>query len=326
VTTAFAAVAGALRAEGQISTSTGMSTSMSTPAEAGIAADIMPFALTTPMHVGQAALKVRDLTAMSAYYRSVLGFEPIAATDKEVTLGAGGVALLHLIHAPDAGFESQSAAGLFHIAYLMPTRKDLARWLVHVARMRVPLTGFADHSVSEAIYLNDPEGNGIEVYSDRPREKWTWDGDVVTMGTKQLDIDSIVALTDPLKDDYNKAPSGLRIGHMHLRVGEIAKARSFYESAVGLQSTRGNRPDAAFLSSGRYHHHVAMNTWNSQGAGARNGAETGLDWFSLRVDSQTTLSQQQARLSEAGFTVTALKNGVLEAFDPWGTKLRLEIA
>ncbi|MBD9386237.1 VOC family protein [Agrobacterium sp. AGB01] len=312
VTSASAALAGAVKAEGMTNLT--------------LSTDAMPFALTTPMHIREAAIRVKNLDNMLAYYRQVMGFTEIARNGNTVIVGAGGTALLHLIHMPEAEFESQSAAGLFHIAYLMPTRKDLARWLVHVARMQAPVTGFADHNVSEAVYLNDPEGNGIEVYSDRQKDSWQWDGDVVTMGTKELDIDDIVALTDTTKDDYTIAPDNLRIGHMHLRVGDIAKGRAFYENAVGLASTRGNREDAAFLSSGRYHHHVAINTWNSRGAELRDDKQTGLAWFSLTITDAADIKQQQARLEAAGYKISQLENGDVEAVDPWGTGLRLQKA
>lgn len=149
--------------------------------------------------MGQAALRVRDLDQMIDYYRSVLGMNEVERTARGVTLGVGAVPLLDLVHKPAADFESPTSAGLFHIAYLMPSRKDLARWLVHAALKQVPLSGFADHNVSEAIYLNDPEGNGIEVYSDRPKDTWVWSGNVVKMGTEPLDVDDLVTLTDTRK-------------------------------------------------------------------------------------------------------------------------------
>lgn len=309
ISCAASALAGAVRAEGG--------------AVAAPAATNPPFALTTPMHVGEAALKVRDIDAMKAYYQSVLGLREIAQTARGVTLGTNGVPLLHLVHKPAADFEGPNSAGLFHIAYLMPTRKDLARWLVHAAATQVPLTGFADHNVSEAIYLNDPEGNGIEVYSDRPSDEWIWTGDVVKMGTEQLDIDDLVSLTNIRKDDYEIAPEALRIGHVHLKVGKIDTARAFYQQALGLQSTRGERKDASFLSSGRYHHHLAVNTWNSEGAGERNAAETGLDWFSLTVRNPDDILAQKERLREGGYVLVEMEDGAIEAIDPWGTRLRL---
>ena len=194
---------------------------------------------------------------------------------------------------------------------------------MHAALKQVPLTGFADHNVSEAIYLNDPEGNGIEVYSDRPKDTWVWSGSVVKMGTEQLDIDDLVKLTDTKRSDYETAPAGMRIGHVHLRVGEIATARAFYEEAIGLRPTQDARSDASFLSSGGYHHHLAVNTWNSRGAKERNAMETGLDWFSLTIRNPADLEAQKTRLRAAGYVLVEMENNVVEAIDPWGTRLRL---
>lgn len=281
----------------------------------------LPFALTTPAHVNAAALKVRDLDNMLAYYRQVLGLAVLDKTAERATLGAGGTPFLHLERRAGAELEAPTAAGLFHIAYLMPTRRDLARWLVHAATIQVPVDGFADHNVSEAIYLTDPEGNGIEVYSDRPKERWEWRDGLVTMGTNELDIDSIVALTDRTRDDYASAPEALRIGHIHLRVGDVARARTFYGTLLGLDSTRGNRPDAAFLSSGGYHHHVAVNSWNSRDAQKRDPGQTGLDWFSLTVTDPVLFEAQKKRLSDAGIGVE--KDSIYSAEDPWGTNIRL---
>jgi catechol 2,3-dioxygenase len=309
ISCAASALAGALRAEGAVPV-------------AG-AASALPFALTTPMHIGQAAIRVRELDAMIDYYRSVLGMNEVERTARGVTLGIGTVPLLDLVHKPAADFESPTSAGLFHIAYLMPSRKDLARWLVHAALKQVPLSGFADHNVSEAIYLNDPEGNGIEVYSDRPKDTWVWSGNVVKMGTEQLDIDDLVKLTDTKRSDYETAPAGMRIGHVHLRVGEIATARAFYEEAIGLRPTQDARSDASFLSSGGYHHHLAVNTWNSRGARERNAMETGLDWFSLTIRNPADLEAQKTRLRAAGYVLVEMENNVVEAIDPWGTRLRL---
>ena len=190
-------------------------------------------------------------------------------------LGSGGVPLLSSERRESAAREARNAAGLYHTAFLMPTRKDLARWLVHAAANKVPLSGFADHLVSESVYLDDPEGNGIEVYADRAPETWKWDAGSVAMATDQLDIDGLLALTDTRTTDYAKAPDDLRIGHMHLRVGDLEQADRFYGGAIGFDPTR-KRSGAAFLSSGRYHHHLGINVWQSAGAGPRDDAATGL--------------------------------------------------
>lgn len=282
----------------------------------------MPFALRTPMHCGAVALRVRDLDRVADYYRHLLGLDMIDRTRETAVLGAGGVALLRLTARPGAPYEPPTQAGLFHTAFLMPTRRDLARWIMHVASARIPVTGASDHAVSEAVYLDDPEGNGIEVYSDRPPERWQWAGGVVQMGTYALDVDSLLALARADARRYQGAPAQLRIGHVHLRVGDIPRGRAFYHEGVGLDPTR-ERAGAAFLSSGGYHHHVAMNTWRSGGAGGRDPRQTGLDWFSLSVTEAALIEAQAARLESLGARVRPLDGGGIEATDPWGTGLRL---
>ncbi|MGF9566512.1 VOC family protein [Neorhizobium sp. JUb45] len=311
VTSAAAALPGALAAEG-IAAGT-------TPA-----ASALPFALTTPIHCGEVAIRVRDLDNMFAYYREVLGLSELSRSKDGATLGAGKTPLLHLIAVADAKIEPLNSAGLFHVAYLMPNRAELARWLVHIAMTGVPVSGFADHNVSEAVYMMDPEGNGIEVYSDRPRESWQWSDGVVTMGTEPLDVDGILALADTKKDTFTGAPDLMRIGHMHLKVGDLTKGDAFYVASAGLVHTRKGRQDAAFLSSGGYHHHVAMNVWNSKGAGMRESGQTGLAWFSLEVADEKMLAAQRERFEAAGFAPKAIADGKgFEVIDPWGTGLRL---
>ncbi|SHK15147.1 catechol 2,3-dioxygenase [Bradyrhizobium lablabi] len=279
------------------------------------------FASRTPMRVGMVTMRVRQLDPIADFYRDVLGLTVMERSGTAALLGSGGVKLLALEAHPDAATESRSAAGLFHTAFLMPTRKDLARWLVHAAINRVPFSGFADHRVSESVYLDDPEGNGIEVYADRDPSLWQWSAGTVTMATDQLNIDDLLTLTDTRASDFATAPDGLRIGHVHLRVGDIAQAENFYHGTVGLDPTR-RRNGASFLSSGHYHHHLGMNVWQSAGAGRRDERATGLAWFSLEVEKQDLLAAQQERLRKAGAQLATVENG-LEAVDPWGTRVRL---
>ncbi|OCK61595.1 VOC family protein [Bradyrhizobium sp. LMTR 3] len=279
------------------------------------------FANRTPMRIGMVTLRVRNLDLVTNYYRDAIGLTVMQRTATGARLGAGGVPLLDLTLRAGAASEARSAAGLYHTAFLMPTRKDLARWLVHAATNKVPLSGFADHLVSESVYLDDPEGNGIEVYADRAPESWKWDGGTVAMATDPLDIDGLLTLTNPRISNYAGAPDGLRIGHMHLRVGDLEQADRFYGGAIGFDPTR-KRTGAAFLSSGRYHHHLGINVWQSSGAGRRDDASTGLAWFSLEVASEEILQAQQQRLRQAGAPAAAIANGI-ETADPWGTKVRL---
>ena len=279
------------------------------------------FANRTPMRVGMVTLRVRNLDLVTDYYRDVIGLTVMARSVMGALLGAGGVRLLNLQRRESAPREARNAAGLYHTAFLMPTRKDLARWLVHAAANKVPLSGFADHLVSESVYLDDPEGNGIEVYADRAPDTWKWENGSVAMATDQLDFDSLLALTDTRTTKYAKAPDDLRIGHMHLRVGDLAQADRFYGGTIGLDPTR-KRSGAAFLSSGRYHHHLGINVWQSAGAGPRDSTAMGLAWFSLEVASDEILQAQTLRLQQAGAPATAIENGI-ETSDPWGTGLRL---
>ncbi|MDE5454793.1 VOC family protein [Bradyrhizobium sp. CSA112] len=279
------------------------------------------FANRTPMRVGMVTLRVRNLDLVADYYRDAIGLTVMQRTATGARLGAGGVPLLDLSLRAGASAEARNAAGLYHTAFLMPTRKDLARWLVHAAKNKVPLSGFADHLVSESVYLDDPEGNGIEVYADRAPETWKWDGSSVAMATDQLDIDDLLALTDTRTTSYAKAPDDLRIGHMHLRVGDLEQADRFYSGVIGFDPTR-KRSGAAFLSSGRYHHHLGLNVWQSSGASQRDDTATGLAWFSLEIASPEILQAQEQRLRQTGAPAAAIENGI-ETADPWGTKVRL---
>src|SRR4051812_10011022 len=212
------------------------------------------FASRTPLHIGMVALTVRDLAKMAGYYADLLGLDELARDRNSVRLGAGGVPLLQLTQRDNALADDAREAGLYHTAFLMPTRADLGAWVLKIAGTRVPITGASDHGVSEAIYLDDPEGNGIEVYGDRPPESWTWRSDLVDMPTEALDLQDLIRAADGVSE-YGEAPAGLRLGHIHLRVGALDAAQAFYVEGIGLVPTR-RRGGALFMSSARYHHHV----------------------------------------------------------------------
>src|SRR5262245_22500367 len=155
------------------------------------------FANRTPLCIGTVGLIARDLDLLTNFYRDLLGLTVTERTEKAARLGTRGVSLLEIEHRPDALPDDPATAGLYHTAFLMPTRADHARWIMHIARNRVPITGASDHGVSEAFYLDDPEGNGIEVYNDRPRERWNWENGLVVMQTKPLDVEAILRDTAP---------------------------------------------------------------------------------------------------------------------------------
>lgn len=309
VTTASAALTGALRAEG-------FSILSATP-------DVT-VATEAPIHVRDVTLNARNIALMSQYYQLVIGLKVLRESEDEVVLGVGDTTLLTLLSRPEAPFSAPNEAGLYHTAFLMPSRTELARWLVHVAMMDVPLSGFADHLVSEAVYLDDPEGNGVEVYCDRAPDSWTWTGDQVEMASEPLNVESLFQLTNTNVDTFTAAPQAMRIGHIHLRAGEIEAAQAFYSGALGLDVVRG-RDGAVFMSSGRYHHHVAVNVWQSEGAGPRDLQKTGLAQFSLELKDASLLEPIRQRLADAGVEIEEVGSDLIAA-DPWGTSVRLSVA
>ena len=268
------------------------------------------------LRVGAVALAVRDLGRTAAFYRDVIGLEVAAQGADLVRLGAGGDVFLELVHRPGALPDDPAAAGLYHTAFLLPSRADLGRWLAHFQLLGGQLDGRADHLVSEAVYLHDPEGNGIEVYADRPRAQWRWHGEGVerrvAMANKPLDIPGLLRLA---AEPWTGAPPGTRIGHVHLRVGEAGEAARFYGGALGLDLTAG-WDKAAFLSSGGYHHHIAANTWHSAGAGRRDPARAGLLSVTLDIADGAALAGIARRAGTAGHSLA----------DPWGTVLTLRAA
>jgi catechol 2,3-dioxygenase len=278
------------------------------------------FASRTPLHIGAVALKVRDLDRLTAFYRDAIGLSVLDQGKDRATLGAGGGPLVHLERTSDAKPDDPRTAGLYHTAFLVPTRADLARWLLDAAQKPVPLTGASDHFVSEAIYLDDPEGNGIEVYRDRGPEEWEWTGDNLKITTDPLDLDDLVSAAGG--ETWSGAPGGMRIGHVHLRVGEVDAAERFYRDVIGLAVTR-KRGGASFMSSGRYHHHIAANVWHSAGAGKREPDRAGLAWFSFETADEAAFNAVKARLLQAGTPLKDTASG-LETADPWGTTVRVD--
>jgi catechol 2,3-dioxygenase len=277
-----------------------------------------PQSATHPVAVAGVSLAVRDLDSVVAFYREAVGLELLGLTENAAQLGAGGVAFLELLHRPDLLPRDKAAAGLYHTALLLPSRADLGRWLAHAARLGLLLDGAADHLVSEAVYLHDPEGNGVEIYADRPRAEWRWDGGQVRMANDRLDMIGLRALaTDP----WTAAPTGTRIGHVHLQVGDIEAAERFYAGLLGFDVTKRG-PKALFMSTGGYHHHLAANTWESAGAGQRDPARAGLAAVTLRAASEAVLEGVMQRGVVQGAGPIDPAAGVR---DPWGIPIRFHV-
>jgi catechol 2,3-dioxygenase len=272
-----------------------------------------------PMRVGRVLLKVRDLEAVSGFYRNVLGLTVMANDDREATLGTGRTPLVVLEADEAVTPRDRRQAGLFHTAFLMPTRADLARWLGHAAEARVPLQGASDHIVSEAIYLADPEGNGIEVYADRPVARWRGANGDIKMSTDPLDKQNLLAADDGA--GWTGFPEDGSIGHVHLQVGDMAAADRFYRDVLGFDTT-ADYPGASFYGSGGYHHQLAGNVWNSRGATQRPKGMAGLDNVEIIVRDTADIATIVARADSAGIETTMGAEGTV-LHDPWGTAITL---
>ncbi|ARO29294.1 ring-cleaving dioxygenase protein [Rhizobium sp. NXC14] len=278
------------------------------------------YALTRPAYIDQSHLVVTDLGLVSGFYQSMLGLKVIEKTTSGEVLGVGGHPLLTLTTAKDAAVAPRNAAGLFHTAFLMPDRTELARWLRHAAQNNVVLDGASDHLVSEAIYLSDPEGNGIEIYADRPHEGWKFleDG-MVEMATRRLDLQALY--NSAPEDRWGGMAEGTAIGHLHLQVGNIPQADAFYRDVLGLK-LMARYPGASFFATGGYHHHLAANIWNSQGATARADNMTGLSDYRIRFNDKATLDAAVSRLDVLELNSEKRDGGVFLK-DPWGIGLTL---
>ena len=255
------------------------------------------------LRIGRVALTVRDLDRVIRFYQDIVGLNLIDSDAQGHRLGVGRDVLLDLRHDPQARPADRRHAGLFHTAFLLPDRAALADWLVHAAAQHVQLDGASDHLVSEALYLTDPEGNGIEIYRDRSPDQWTRTGDRIEMFTRRLNLDDLLSMAD---GPWQGAPDGSSLGHVHLQVGDLGLADDFFAGDLALTRTFDAQGGAWYGWNG-YHHHLAGNIWNSRGAGPRSPDATGLAEIVLTADPGA-----------------ALPLGATEAVDPWGTRLRLE--
>ena len=273
-----------------------------------------------PMRIGAVRLRVRDQDKVASFYQSVLGLSVLGTDGRHSSLGAGTMPLIELVGDPALPADDGRQAGLFHTAFLMPTRAELARWLTHTAANRVPLQGASDHLVSEAIYLVDPEGNGIEVYADRPLARWRGKSGEIRMSSDPLDVEDL--LRDAGGTAWAGFPAGGSIGHVHLQVGDTATADGFYRDVLGLEIT-ARYPGASFYGSGGYHHQLAGNVWNSRGAGRRPAGMAGLDAVEAVLRDPADLNAIAGRAESAGVESTTTTGG-LTLHDPWGTAITLK--
>ncbi|WP_300268762.1 VOC family protein [Microbacterium sp.] len=276
--------------------------------------------------MGAVTLFVADLDAMTAFYRDVITLQVLSAEGDSVVLGRAGTPIVILQHSPELKHAAPGSAGLFHTAILFESQTALASALASVAQRAPQLfTGSADHLVSQAFYLNDPEGNGIELYWDRDRTEWSWTHGQVEMATLYLDPNAFLQqhLTEAAASGSTAAEAA-QIGHVHLSVGDVASARDFYVRRLGFDATASMGEQALFVSAGGYHHHMAMNVWNSRGAGARMPA-LGLGQVDLALPNADALGELNERLTHFG-TQVADDGQTLTFRDPWNNTLKAQLA
>lgn len=251
----------------------------------GTSGDGRRFAIHPSMRIGYVSLNVSDLDRSLAFYKSILGFKEAGRFDGKALLSAEGN-VSHLVELSQTSDSRQQPkrAGLYHFAVLLPERKHLADVLVHLGENRgeVHFDGLADHRVSESIYIRDPDFNGIEIYCDRPGSEWKWDDGRVQMATERLDTEGLI---EQATGSWKQMPAGTAIGHIHLHVRDLERARKFYSGALGLSVTAAMQ-GASFFAAGRYHHHVAANTWLGADIQPASHLGLGLDHFGIELPAR----------------------------------------
>lgn len=280
----------------------------------------MAYAYNSKIYLAEAVLNVKDLARQTAFYTQILGLEMLSQSEKEVLLGAGGKSLVHLIQT-DRSESVRANYGLYHMAILLPSREDLADVFKHMAELKVPFVGAADHGYSEALYIEDPEGNGIELYRDKPVAEWDIreDGRIIGV-TEELSAQEIYEMGR--KMDPFQIASDTRMGHIHLSVRDSRAASIFYQKVLEL-SDKFTLPSASWIASGDYHHHLAVNEWAGKHLAKREARLPGLAYYVIQVEKKEDLVAIAERAKEQEAAVTWLTSSELEFIDPDGIVTRV---
>lgn len=270
-----------------------------------------PFVIDPATTLGPTRLTVADISRSLSFYEGVLGMAVDRRPDGSVGLRAGGAALLTLDELPGARPKPPRATGLYHVALLLPSRQELARVIRRLAETRYPLGGASDHLVSEALYLDDPDGNGLEIYADRPRSAWSYARGEVRMAVDPLDIDGILGELPGDAAPWAGMPAGSTVGHVHLQVRDLPSAEAFYGGLLGFEVMARYGPGALFLAAGGYHHHLGLNTWAGVGAPPPPAGSAGLRHFTVRLPGDAALGALLGRLRQAGVAAEETEHGFL---------------
>ena len=268
-------------------------------------------------YVAQVTLRTHRLPVLTQFYEHLIGLRVVQRETNKTYLSATGQwpALLVLEQAPDAPRQDPRQPGLYHVALLVPSRLELARWFRHLQQSDWPLQGLGDHLVSEAIYLADPDGNGLEIYADRPRETWPVQDGQIQMATDPVDVASLLQELPVPNQPWAGLHPATRIGHVHLQVSSLARAEVFYHQRLGFAVTQRSYPGALFVAAGGYHHHLGLNTWRSRNSAPRHPAATGLASFLIQLPATGALAEVKTRLQQAGVTPTEQKENYLQYQD-----------
>jgi catechol 2,3-dioxygenase len=279
------------------------------------------FRLPDDTHLGRVVLQVASLERSVAYYESVLGLAVLERSAGVATLGAKGSTdpIVELRERADArAVPRRGRVGLYHFAVLLPDRASLARFVAHLADVGA-YAGMSDHLVSEAVYLTDPDGLGIEVYADRPRTTWRREGGQLVMRTDPLNVPDL--LREAGTETWKGAPAGTRLGHVHLYVSDLASAEAFYHAALGFDKIVWSYPGALFMSAGGYHHHLGTNTWAKDAPVATDEDARLIEW-QIALPDASSVDAATTSLRRAGYAVDR-EGADAVARDPWGTRVRI---
>lgn len=272
--------------------------------------------------ISHVQLKVQNLERASAFYQEIIGFKVLEQSENIVHLTADGKTVLLSIEQPSNILPKQErTTGLYHFAILLPKRSDLANIVQHLVDAGIRL-GSADHLVSEALYLSDPDGNGIEIYADREPSEWTWQGDTVDMVTDPLNFPDLLASKD--QSPWTGLPSGTVMGHIHLHVSELNNTEEFYTKGLGFEIVNRYGAQALFISDGKYHHHIGLNTWNGVGAPTPSPDSVGLESFTLTLSDEDKRNKLVTQLNNIGAEVIQDDDSVT-VLDPSGNRIHLKV-